>query len=171
MEQAVCCFTGHRKLALPEELVQSRTEQLIDMLYGRGVRIFKAGGAIGYDTLAAKAVLRCKEAHADIALYLILPHPNQTAHWQMSDRETYDRIKSAADEVIYTSNHYFSGCMQKRNRRLVDNSGYCISYLTEPTGGTAYTIKYARKKGLVIYNVADDAYRTPIFQMQSCSLD
>jgi uncharacterized phage-like protein YoqJ len=161
MEQAVCCFTGHRKLALPKKILQGRTEQLIEMLYGQGVRIFKAGGALGYDTLAAKAVLNCKAKHPDIELHLILPHPNQTAYWQGSDREIYDRILSAADKVIYTADHYFSGCMQTRNRRLVDSSGYCISYFTEPTGGTAYTVKYARKKGLVIYNVADDAYRTP----------
>jgi uncharacterized phage-like protein YoqJ len=162
VDQEVCCFTGHRKLTLPVAIVQRRVEQLVEVLYGQGVRIFKAGGAIGFDTLAAKAVLHCKEEHADIALYLVLPYPKQPARWQTSDREMYDTIKLAADEVSYAAEHYFSGCMQKRNRWLVDGSGYCISYLTETTGGTAYTVRYARKNGLVIYNVADDEYRMPI---------
>jgi uncharacterized phage-like protein YoqJ len=162
MEQTVCCFTGHRKLALPESVLQGRTEQLIEMLYGQGVRIFKAGGALGFDTLVARAVLNGKAKHPDMELHLILPHPAQTAYWQVSDQEIYDRIRSAADKVIYTADHYFPGCMQMRNRRLVDDSGYCISYFTEPTGGTAYTVHYARRKGLILYNVANDAYRTPI---------
>jgi uncharacterized phage-like protein YoqJ len=166
MDQAVCCFTGHRKLTLPEQIVQSRVEQLIEVLYGQGVHIFKAGGALGFDTLAAKAVLHCKEEHADIALHLVLPYPKQSVRWQPSDRETYEKIKSAADEVCYAAEHYFSGCMQKRNRWLVDGSSYCISYLTETTGGTAYTVKYARKNGLVIYNVADDEYMTPTTSLQ-----
>jgi uncharacterized phage-like protein YoqJ len=161
VDQEVCCFTGHRKLALPEQILQSRTEQLIEVLYGQGVCIFEAGGAIGYDTIAAKAVLNSKKKHSDIQLRLILPHPNQAARWQVSDQVIYDKIKSAADEVIYTADHYFSGCMHKRNRRLVDDSRCCICCLERNNGGTAYTVSYAKRKGLVIYNVADDEYMTP----------
>ena len=46
--------------------------------------------------------------------------------------------------------------MHRRNRHLVDHSGTCICYLTRSTGGTAYTVDYARKKGLRIINVAND---------------
>jgi uncharacterized phage-like protein YoqJ len=164
VDQVVCCFTGHRKLALPEQILQSRVEQLIEVLYGQGVYIFETGGALGFDTLAAKEVLNSKAKHSDIELHLILPHPNQASRWQVSDQEIYDMIKSAADEVIFTADHYFSGCMHKRNRRLVDDSCYCISYLEEQTGGTAYTVNYAKRKGLIIYNVADDEYMTPEFR-------
>ena len=44
--------------------------------------------------------------------------------------------------------------MQKRNRHLVDNSSICICYLTKPTGGTAYTVNYARRCSLQILNIA-----------------
>lgn len=40
-------------------------------------------------------------------------------------------------------------------RHLVDNSAHCITYCTKNTGGTAYTVQYAvRKGGVEVYNVA-----------------
>ena len=44
--------------------------------------------------------------------------------------------------------------MFKRNRHLIDNSSLCICYLTKNSGGTAFTVNYALKKGLIITNVA-----------------
>jgi len=69
--------------------------------------------------------------------------------------ETYEKIKAQADKVVYTSDQYFRGCMQKRNRHLVDNSSLCISYLTGDSGGTAYTVDYAKANGLKVINLAE----------------
>ena len=66
--------------------------------------------------------------------------------WKNIDIEKYEWIKSKADKVVYTSEHYYNGCMQKRNRHLVDQSGLCICYYTGQKGGTEYTVDYARKK-------------------------
>ena len=44
--------------------------------------------------------------------------------------------------------------MHQRNRALVDRSAFCICYLRTQTGGTAYTVRYAREKGLKIWNLA-----------------
>ena len=60
-----------------------------------------------------------------------------------------------ADEATYVSMSYDALCMQKRNRRLVDASDVCVCYLTDPTGGSAYTANYAKQKGLRIINLAD----------------
>ena len=69
--------------------------------------------------------------------------------------EIYEDIKSKADKVVYTSQEYTRGCMHKRNRHLVDNSSACIAYLTESKGGTAYTVDYAKKNGLTVFNIAE----------------
>lgn len=122
-------------------------------LIEQGYRYFGAGGALGFDTLAAQAVLRLRERYPQIRLILVLPCLNQTRGWPQADIDTYEEIKRCADKVTYTSEHYFRGCMQKRNRHLVDNSSACICYLTKPTGGTAYTVDYARRMGLRIINV------------------
>ena len=46
--------------------------------------------------------------------------------------------------------------MFKRNRHLVNHSSACICYLEKPTGGTAYTVNYARKCGLQIINLMEN---------------
>jgi len=51
-----CCFTGHRRLAaahLPE--TQKRLAQEVDALTAQGVTNFMAGGALGFDQIAASA--------------------------------------------------------------------------------------------------------------------
>ena len=109
---------------------------------------------MGFDTLAAQTVLRLRERYPQIRLILVLPCLNQTRGWQQADVDIYEELKRRADKVTYTSESYFRGCMQKRNRHLVDNSSGCICYLTKPTGGTAYTVDYARRRGLRIINIA-----------------
>lgn len=44
--------------------------------------------------------------------------------------------------------------MLERNRHLVNSSSVCVCYLTKDTGGTAYTVKDAKQKGLQITNLA-----------------
>lgn len=121
----------------------------------QGYRYFGCGGALGFDTLAAQTVLRLQEIYPEIRLILVLPCRDQTRGWKQADVAEYDRIMKAADKVTYTSEQYYSGCMHKRNRHLVDNSSLCICYLTEQSGGTAYTVNYARSQGLKIINVAE----------------
>ena len=79
----------------------------------------------------------------------------KTLYNAKEDVEIYEEIKRQADKVVYTSEEYTKGCMHKRNRYLVDNSSVCIAYLTEAKGGTAYTVDYALKHNLTVYNVAE----------------
>ena len=151
MKSRTACFTGHRELPtddLPE--ISKRVEDTLATLIEQGYRYFGAGGALGFDTLAAQVVLRLRERYPQIRLILVLPCLNQTRGWPQADIDTYEEIKRCADKVTYTSEHYFRGCMQKRNRHLVDNSSVCICYLTKPTGGTAYTVNYASEHGTMM---------------------
>lgn len=150
------CFTGHRRIPkeLEDEILRA-VKRVIVSLYNEGYRHFVAGGALGFDTIAARAVLAAKGYYGDVTLELCLPCRNQTEKWNESDRELYEFIKLQADEVKYIHDCYTSGCMQERNRAMVDKSSYCIAYMIEQSGGTAYTVKYANGKGLRMCNVAD----------------
>jgi hypothetical protein len=64
--------------------------------------------------------------------------------------------KSKADKIIILAPHYYNGCMQKRNRHLVDCSSACICFLTKHEGGTACTVDYAKQKGLYLINVVEE---------------
>ena len=91
-------------------------------------------------------------------LILVLPCLTQTKGWKPENIAEYERIKAQADKVVYISKEYTRGCMHKRNRYLVDNSGVCICYLTRERGGTAYTVNYAEKRKLEIINIAANRF-------------
>lgn len=150
------CFTGHRRIpkGLEDEILKA-VKRVIVSLYNEGYRRFVAGGALGFDTIAARAVLAAKGYYGDVTLELCLPCGDQAKKWGESDRELYEFIKFQADECYCLYDHYVEGCMQLRNRTMVDKSSYCIAYMTERSGGTAYTVKYAQSRGLRICNVAD----------------
>jgi Uncharacterized protein conserved in bacteria len=156
MKNQTCCFTGHRQLPQNKiaELQKSLENELIKLII-QGVKYFGAGGALGFDTLAALAVLKLKKKFPHINLILVLPHKEQTTRWRDKDKKTYDKILNKADKVVYTAKHYRQGCMHFHNRHLVDCSNYCIAYLNSNIGGTAYTVNYAIKNGLKIINHAE----------------
>ena len=156
MRGQTCCFTGHRIIPLGEyDSIKEKTQETVEKLIEKGVCYFGAGGALGFDTLAAKVVLEAKKKHPEVKLILILPCYEQDRMWSAEDKRVYANIKAQADKIVYTSETYTRGCMHKRNRHLVDNSGYCICYLTKEEGGTFYTVNYARKEKLTIINVAE----------------
>lgn len=155
MRSRTCCFTGHRQIPLEKRAeIAGQLERVIVSLYQRGVRFYGAGGALGFDCLAAQTVLRLRESCPGMKLILVLPCLTQTRGWPAADVAEYERIKGLADRVVYTSQAYTAGCMHKRNRHLVDNSSVCVCYLAKDSGGTAYTVRYARERGLEVINLA-----------------
>ena len=50
-----------------------------------------------------------------------------------------------ANEVIYASEHYTRGCMQRRNRFMVDRSAVCVAYCTRATEQAINTLIEAKK--------------------------
>ncbi len=157
MKEKTACFTGHRKIPpeQKEEITRRLKEALIELISRGGYLYFGTGGALGFDTMAEQAVLSLKKEYPQIKLILVLPCKSQANSWSTEDKEIYQEIIDKADKVVYTSQEYFRGCMQKRNRHLVDYSSVCVCYLTKDTGGSAYTVRYAISKGLRIENVAE----------------
>lgn len=145
-----CCFTGHRRL--PNDQLKSiikHLEEAVDALIARGVTDFISGGALGFDQLAAMLILKKREQGHRVRLILALPCKDQDRYWAEEQKEVYRHLQNEADEIIYVSESYFEGCMQKRNRYMVDRSACCVCALLHP-GGTAQTVAYARQKGLEI---------------------
>ncbi|MCL2545077.1 MAG: DUF1273 domain-containing protein [Clostridia bacterium] len=164
MKNLTCCFTGHRNIPANERTaIQKRLEFALTHLIHQGVCYFCAGGALGFDTMAALAVLKLKSAFPHIRLILVLPCKEQTRGWAKEDAQNYNQILSQAAEVIYTSAGYHRGCMQKRNRQLVDYSRFCICYLTDWKSGAAYTVGYAKQKGLHVIHLVNSCPRQEIF--------
>ena len=74
MKNHTCCFTGHRIIPAEEyDLISAKLEATMVQLIHRGYQFFGAGGALGFDTLAAMSVLKLKKDYPHIKLILVLP--------------------------------------------------------------------------------------------------
>ena len=150
------CFTGHRNIPVNDRVkLDKLLDNVIEALFNKGVVFFGCGGAYGFDMMAEYAVLRAKERHKEIKLILVLPCKEQDKYWNDKSKAMYKDILSKADKIVYTSEVYTSDCMHNRNRHLVDYSGYCIAYCTKQSGGTVFTINYARDCDVKVVNLAD----------------
>ena len=90
-----CCFTGHRRiesrhLTLLRQKLQS---EIASLAARKGVKAFMAGGALGFDTMAAQAVLWAREKQfPHLKLILALPCREQNARWSQKNSEIYYKI-------------------------------------------------------------------------------
>ncbi|MDE7245133.1 MAG: DUF1273 domain-containing protein [Oscillospiraceae bacterium] len=152
-----CAFTGHRPHKFPwryneaDERCVALKETLKDQivaLIDNGITDFYSGGADGVDCWAALIVLELRKTNPALRLHCILPHEGQADKWSDSAQERYHLILEQADSIEYVSREYYNGCILDRNRRLVNVADLLLAvYNGERRGGTAATVRYARKAG------------------------
>ena len=161
-KEKTICFTGHRDMKAPE-WVRKRLAEAIEKYVQDGYDTFLAGGARGFDNLAADFVIGLKRKYPNIKLIVVLPFPNQYKHvnnWNADEVKEYKSVLKRADERITLLNEYKSGSYFQRNRFLVDNSSLCIAYHRRNGSGTAYTVNYAELSKIPIINLAEEEKTT-----------
>lgn len=151
--EKTCCFTGHRNIA-DKPAIARRILAAIDTLYGKGITDFISGMAAGFDILAARQVISFKENHGGVRLICAIPSRDQTVLWDEGSMIAYKSILDIADETVATGQWSMRDTMLRRDRFMVDNSSNVIAYLNKNSGGTFYTVNYARDQGLNIINLA-----------------
>ena len=156
LRQRTCCFTGHR--VIPEKDlpgILERTEQAVRRLIEQGVVFFGVGGAIGYDTEAAKLLFRLRATdYPQIKVILVYPFEGITNRWSDEQRAEYARLLPKYDKAVCVAQRASREAYLARDRHLINGSAYCIAYCTRDSGGTAYTLRYAQQEGLKIVNTA-----------------
>lgn len=136
-----CSFTGHRELA---DLDVALLDRVIKNLIISGCTRFLCGMAQGFDLTAAESVLALKKEYPKVELVACVPCDGQSRYYSSADRARYDRVLKSCSEVIVLSEDYYQGCMHVRDRFMVDNSDVVVCYLRKKSGGTYYTVKYAK---------------------------
>jgi uncharacterized phage-like protein YoqJ len=157
---STACFTGHRPTQLPflfrkQSDEYRRLSDFIDyyIMYlnrSRGVTTFISGMALGVDMLAAERVIALRDAGAPIQLVCAIPCDGQASRWNREDREKYNALCKAANDVIYVGHEYTKDCMIARNRFMIKSSSCCIAVWNGEVGGTSSTVRLARKDKLHI---------------------
>jgi len=155
--QTAACFSGHRTIpARDTPALRYRISAALQQAFTDGYKVFICGGARGFDTIAAQEVIRFRMRHHDIRLIIAVPCASQCWRWPDRDKTAYRSILAQADDVWILSETYYNGCMQYRNRFMVDHSSLCLCYLARFEGGTWNTVRYALHEGVPVKNLAMD---------------
>lgn len=154
-----CAFTGHRPSKFPwgynendprcVELKAELSAQILE-LASSGVSHFLSGMGEGVDLWSAISVLELRRENPALKLHCILPCTGQADKWSDSARELYHWILEQADSCIYVNREYTQNCMMERNRFMVNHASVLLAVcknVNERRGGTAATIRYAKKVG------------------------
>ena len=139
-----CAFTGHRILG--KDFDYNLLDKVIFNLIKGGTKNFYCGMAMGFDMAAAESVLQYKKDH-DINLIACIPCNGQESNYSQKNRERYSRILENCTRKIVLSEDYYDGCMFARDRFMVDCCEVLITYQRRKSGGTSYTVNYAKANG------------------------
>ena len=142
--ETTCAFTGHREIldSIDFDFFETCVQDLID----RGYDTFLCGMARGFDLLAGEIVVKLKATNPHIKLIACVPCPNQDRYFSLEEKQKYDKVFAACDEVKLLSGRYYKGCMLSRDRYMVDNCSLVFAYDRKKEGGTHYTLTYAQSK-------------------------
>lgn len=133
----ICCLTGHRSRGFP--FPRDKGSLLYDMyidnlsneiykLIQSGYDHYISGMAEGADIDFADTVLYFRDIEKEsITLKAALPYPVSPQKRITEYGFTREEILSLCDQKHIVSQYYHRGCMQKRNRYMVDKSDIVLA--------------------------------------------
>ena len=180
----VICATGHRsdklgcskgddwsskspKLQPVRDRIEAKLRSIIDFQVLAGETKFEliSGMALGVDQLFFSVGYQLRKEYAEKGIAIVLtaavPCIEQDGIWKDDCKISYATMLKAADKKVRISNKKYQddkGCMQRRNRFMVDNADMVLAYHDGSEGGTKNCVDYAKSVGAVIENafVAED---------------
>ena len=154
MKYNACSFTGHRAIE-PRHIgkIDAMVARAVEYAYNEGCRKFYCGGALGFDTVAARQIIQFRLRHPDCELHLVIPCKNQSERWSKRQKEMYEYILSVSDTVSFLSEEYRDGCMRERNKKLAELSDIVIAYVNRGNSGAGQTVRLAKGLGKTVYNI------------------
>ena len=143
-----CTFAGHR--TAPDTLKNELIKSVADLVE-QGVTTFYVGNNGNFDALSASAVRAVKQQHKDIRLILVLPKMTSSVQ---NHRDYYSYMY---DEILIPTQSdeaHFKAMITLRNKWMVDNSDYIITYIRKEIGGAYNTFRYAKTKSIRIIEIS-----------------
>ena len=150
VRRCTAAFTGHRtyKGEADAELMMTIAD-----LHKRGITRFLCGMSWGFDLAAARCVLEFKEKNPWVELIAVEPFAEFGSLFSGADKELYDKILAAADARVVVGEND-KGAYMLRNDYLVNNASVVVAWYNNiPRGGTAYTVRRARKNRVEVVNL------------------
>lgn len=147
-----CCFCGHSDIwdSGAEEKIKQVAE---DLILNHNVKEFWVGNYGNFDSCSATVIKELKKIYTDIRLDLVVPYlTNSINEHKELYYKRFDNIL-LADIPENTPKRFH---ITKSNEYMVDNSEFLICYIERSWGGAVKTYKYAKRRKLKIFNIAEN---------------
>ena len=139
-----CCITGHRQTGISHTAVCSAIRELTLAAIADGANHFYMGCSWGVDLIAG-------QVWSDMLLDWTAVKPcadHGVSVWSEVMMEYRDRIISNAQEIETLRERYEPGCLNDRNKWMVDHSEIVMGIFDgRRRGGTKHCLSYARRQG------------------------
>ena len=162
-----CCFFGHRKIEVTDELVNRLKEVVEHLIVDKNVDTFLFGSKSQFDKSCLQVVTELKKKYPHIRRIYV------RAEFPYIDEDYTAYLLKRYDQSYYPERMINAGkaAYVERNYEMIDNSSYCVIYYDEnympprrkngrrdlfdyqPKSGTAVAHDYAVKKGKSIMNL------------------
>jgi uncharacterized phage-like protein YoqJ len=104
------------------------------------------GGALGFDTLAARACV-----YEQVPFKVYVPCQGHSSRWPQEAQLRYQRMLELASEVkLVTDARYSAWAMMRRNEAMVDHANMVLAWWDGTPGGTKNCIDYAEQQGKTV---------------------
>lgn len=147
----IVTFCGHTQFVKTVECEQKILSLLSERIGDMPADIF-LGGYGNFDSFAYDCCKKYKESHPNIDLILVTPYVTveyQRNHLRYQEKK-YDSI--LFPEIEDKPKRY---AIVYRNRFMIEKADFVIAYVSHHWGGAYTMYRYGKRKGKVIYNLAD----------------
>ncbi len=152
-----CCFFGHRKIVVTNELISSLTNTIENLIANENIKIFLFGSKSQFNDLCYMVVTSLKEKHPHIKRVYV------RAEFLYIDESYKDYLLSRFEDTYYPRKIINAGkaAYIERNYEMIDKSNFCVVYYDENlsnclykgNSGTQLAYSYAVRKGKRIINI------------------
>ena len=168
MKNKTCCFIGHRKIEITDELKKEIYAFIENLIVSKNVKNFLFGSKSDFNDLCHNIVTKLKVKYPEIKRVgytcksesVILEHEREKWEEILSRVEKREVRLLGVEEEFDHKTKYVVGKASyiKRNQAMIDDSDFCLFYYDEnieynnSKSGTAIAFNYAKRKNKIIKN-------------------
>ena len=167
MDNKVCCFVGHRKIAKSSELREKILNTIENLIVNENVNSFFFGSKSEFDDYCYEIVTELKEKYPHIKRVYVRSAFQHIPDWYE------DSLLEHYEDTYFPEHMENAGKASyvERNQEMINKSDFCVVYYDEnyapprrrnsrrdltdyqPKSGTRLAYDYAVKKGKEIINM------------------
>ena len=147
----IVTFCGHSHFA-STLLQKQRLLALLEEQVGNMQADFYLGGYGGFDEFAYMCSKQYKETHPEIALVFVTPYLTES-YERNHLRDAEKRYDAVLYPEIEDKPRRFA--ISYRNKYMVEKADIVIAYIDHSWGGAYQTYLHAKRKGKVVFNLAE----------------